>query len=410
MPESHIGEFSIRDPSARANGVDVDRSLLESSQSVALFDPKRPAQSPAESSEPPRDPGASGNASRRHRLHIILMVVGIATVAIGAGAFWLRGGRYAYTDDAYVQSAKIVVTTDVSGLVASVNVHEGQLVKLGDLLFQLELKPFQIALDNARGHLEETVQNVQSMKEDYQVLMNNVSAQEAQVALDQVIFDRQAALVKDDFASRATYDQARYTLELDRQKLESLKKQARSQLAKLGGDPDIAVSNHPLSRQAQAKVDEAQRELDHTSVRAPFDGIVTQVDSLQPGDYLVAQTAALTGAGAMALVATDHLWVDAEMKETDLTYVQPGNPVTVTVDTYPGQVWTGKVDAISPASGSEFSVLPAENSSGNFVKVVQRIPVRISIATPPGTPVLRAGMSAEVSIDTGHTRSLRDLF
>ena len=338
------------------------------------------------------------------------MVVGIATVAIGAGAFWLRGGRYAYTDDAYVQSAKIVVTTDVSGLVASVNVHEGQLVKLGDLLFQLELKPFQIALDNARGHLEETVQNVQSMKEDYQVLMNNVSAQEAQVALDQVIFDRQAALVKDDFASRATYDQARYTLELDRQKLESLKKQARSQLAKLGGDPDIAVSNHSLSRQAQAKVDEAQRELDHTSVRAPFDGIVTQVDSLQPGDYLVAQTAALTGAGAMALVATDHLWVDAEMKETDLTYVQPGNPVTVTVDTYPGQVWTGKVDAISPASGSEFSVLPAENSSGNFVKVVQRIPVRISIATPPGTPVLRAGMSAEVSIDTGHTRSLRDLF
>ncbi len=338
------------------------------------------------------------------------MAASIIAVAIGSVVFWLRGGRYAGTDDAYVQSAVVVVTTDVSGLVASVDVREGQQVLKGDLLFQLELDAFQNALDIAKSRLAGVALNVQSLKDDYQVMLDNVAAQEAQVALDQVTFERASALVKEDFVSRANYDQARYTLELDKQKRESLRNQAQSQLAQLDGKPDIEVSDHPLYLEAQAAVDEAQRELDHASVRAPFDGVVTQVDSLQPGDYLVAQTAALTGAGAMALVATDHMWVDAEMKETDLTYVEPADPVTVAIDTYPGQVWTGTVDSISPASGSEFSVLPAENSSGNFVKVVQRIPVRISIDTPPGTPVLRAGMGAVISIDTGNRRSLRDLF
>lgn len=337
------------------------------------------------------------------------MAAGIGAVAVGSGAFWLHGGRYVGTDDAYVQAAKLVVATDVSGLVASVDVHDGQKVAKGDLLFQLDLRAFQIALESAAAHLDATALSIQAMKDDYQVLLSEVAAQQAAVELDQATYDRTAALQRDSFASKASFDQARFTLDLDKAKLASLQHKAKSQLSQLNGDPDIAVTDHPLYRQAKAEVDEAQRALDHASVRAPFDGVATRVDALQPGQYLVAETAGVTGAGAIGLVATDGMWVTAQMKETDLTFVRDGDPVSIMVDTYPGLVWHGTVETISPATGSEFSILPAENSSGNWVKVVQRIPVRVAIETPPGAPALRAGMSVTVSIDTGHTRSWRDL-
>jgi membrane fusion protein (multidrug efflux system) len=337
------------------------------------------------------------------------MIAGILAVLIGSAVFWLRGGRYATTDDANVQAAKVLVTTDVSGLVTSVNVHEGQTVKAGDLLFQIDPLPFQIALDSGNANLHEIALTVDSMKIGYQVTLSNVATQQALVALDQVTFDRYAELLSGDNVARATYDQARYTLQLDKSKLVSLQQQAQVELAKLNGDPNIPVTAHPLYRQAKAQLDEAQRQLNHASVRAPFPGVVTQVDALQPGTYLVSQTAAMTQTGAVALVSDNRVWVTAQMKETDLTYAKPGNPVSITVDTYPGQVWSGTVESVSPASSSEFSVLPAQNSSGNWVKVVQRIPVRIGITRKPGAPVLRSGMSVFVSIDTGHRRSLGDL-
>jgi membrane fusion protein (multidrug efflux system) len=343
-------------------------------------------------------------------LRTILMTGGILVVAVGAAVFWLRGGKYASTDDAYVQAAKLMVSTDVSGLVASVDVHEGQFVNAGQVLFRVDPRQFQIALDYAQANLAEIALTIESMKEDYKRMLSDVAAEQAQVALDQVTFDRYAALVRDDAISRANYDQALFTLEADKSKLESLRQQAQVQLAKLAGNPDIPVAEHPQYRQAKAQVDEAQRQLDHTAVRAPFDGIATQVDTLQPGTYLVSQTAALTNTGAVALVSTDQVWVTANMKETDLTYVKTGDPVSVSVDTYPGRPWSGTVESISPASGSEFSILPAQNTSGNWVKVVQRIPVRVRIDRKPGDPILRAGMSVNVDIDTGHRRSLRDLF
>jgi len=179
--------------------------------------------------------------------------------------------------------------------------------------------------------------------------------------------------------------------------------QGQVQLAKLSGDAEIDPTHTPAYQQAQARVDEAQRQLDHTVVRAPFDGIVTQVESVQPGMYLGASTA------AFALVSTRHLWAEGNPKETELTWVAPGNPVDVTVDTYPGHVWHGVVESISPASGSEFSVLPAQNTSGNWVKVVQRIPLRIRLDPNSGSAVLRAGMSVILSIDTGHARHVADL-
>jgi len=327
--------------------------------------------------------------------------------------FYLSGGRYVSTDDAYIRASKLMVSTDVSGIVSSVDVHEGQLVRAGDVLFRLDPKQFQIALDNAKANLEQTSLNIRAMKQDYGRMQNDVAAEQAQVELDQTTFARDAALLRSATVSQSSYDQARYTLETDRAKLQALQQQAEVQLARLGGRADIPVEQHPQYLQAKAQVDEAQRQLDHTIVRAPFDGVVTQVDALQPGTYLVSQTAALTNTGAIGLVATKGIWVEANMKETDLTHVKPGEHARIYVDTYPGHVWSGVVQSIAPASGSEFSILPAQNSSGNWVKVVQRISVRVRVdasadANSPSPP-LRSGMSATVEIDTGRHRTLSDL-
>ena len=169
--------------------------------------------------------------------------------------------------------------------------------------------------------------------------------------------------------------------------------------------PTSTTAQHPQYLQAQAQVDEAQRQLDHTVVKAPFAGIVTNVPSIAPGKYLAASTT------AFYLVDTDHVWVDANPKETELTYVRPGQPVTVTVDTYPDAVWHGTVESISPAAAQEFSLLPAQNTSGNWVKVVQRVPMRVRVDTSDQKlPPLRAGMSVEVNVDTGHARGLPHLW
>jgi membrane fusion protein, multidrug efflux system len=345
----------------------------------------------------------------RRRLRAILMGGGIAAVAVVALVFWLRGGRYVATDDAYVRAAKLMVTTDVSGIVAAVEVREGQAVKAGDVLFRIDPHQFRIALDNANANLAQTVIAVEAMKHDYQRVLSDIAAQQAQVDLDQATFDRYTSLISTSAVSKANYDQARFLLEADTNKLQSLRRLASVQLARLKGDPNLPVESHPQYLQAKAQVDEAQRQLDHSVVRAPYAGIATQVSALQPGTFLVAQTAALTNIGAIALVAADDVWVDANMKETDLTHVAAGNRVAVSVDTYPGVAWTGTVESVAPASGSEFSILPPQNASGNWVKIVQRIPVRIRIDKNDAGRRLRAGMSVTVEIDTGHRRSLSDL-
>jgi membrane fusion protein (multidrug efflux system) len=407
----NIREDTVGDGDSRHDIGDTPTPASVALPAVAKSPPIVPATPAVDS--PPLSDVKSPSAPRPRRLPTLrtaLMAGGILAVVIGSGTVWLSGGRYASTDDAYVQAAKLLVSTDVSGLVASVDVRNNQPVKSGQLLFRIDPRQFQIALDNARANLSQTALTIEAMKDDYRRMLSDVAAQESQVSLDQVTFDRFSYLVTRDDVTRQNYDRARFTLALDKSRLESLRQTAQVQLAKLAGNPDIQVTEHPLYQQAKAQVDEAQRQLDHTEVHAPFDGVVTQVDALQPGTYSVSQTAALTNTGAVALVSTDQMWVEAQMKETDLTYVRPGNHVDISVDTYPGRVWSGTVESISPASGSEFSILPAQNSSGNYVKVVQRIPVRIRIDRKLGDPDLRAGMSVYVSIDTGHRRSLRDLF
>ncbi len=344
------------------------------------------------------------------RLRLTLMIGGTAAVFLVSAMFWLSGGRYVSTDNAYVRASKLMVSTDISGIVSEVNVKEGQSVKTGDVLFQVDPKPFGIALDSTRAQLQMTVLNIEAMKQDYQRILSDISSQQAQVNLAEANYERSDALVKTGSASKANYDQTRFALEAGKKQLQALNDQAKVQLARLGGNPDIQPSAHPQYQQMKAQVDEAQRQLDHTTVRAPFNGVVTQVPALQPGTFLVSQTAALTNTGAVGLVSSDDLWVEANMKETDLTWVRAGNAVEVWIDSYPSRSWTGIVESISPASGAEFSLLPAQNASGNWVKVVQRITVRVKVNRTPDDPPLRAGMSANVEIDTKHRRKLSELF
>jgi membrane fusion protein (multidrug efflux system) len=359
-----------------------------------------PRAQPEPPAEAPSAPETASQSPRRSRLRRALFA--LLPLALIAGAYWyVTGGQVMSTDDAYVEAQTVGISTDVSGIVKDIDVSENQRVALDQILYRLDPRQFQIALDNAKANLAETALTIDSMKQDYQRMLSDVAAQQAKVELDQATFDRNAGLLPTGSTSKANYDQAHFTLETDKSKLESLRQQAAVQLARLDGKPDLPVTQHPQYLQAKAQVDEAQRQLDHTIVKAPFAGIVTNVPSIAPGKYLPASTT------AFYLVDTDHLWIDASPKETELTYVRPGQPVTVTVDTYSDAKWHGVVESISPAAAQQFSLLPAQNSSGNWVKVVQRIAMRVRIdKNDTVLPPLRAGMSVEIDVDTGHARGL----
>jgi membrane fusion protein (multidrug efflux system) len=336
--------------------------------------------------------------SRRERVR--WMLFGLLPIALIIGGLWyVLGGAIMSTDDAYVDAEKVGISTDVAGIVQSVEIKDNAHVDAGQVLYRLDPRQFQIALDSAKANLAQIALNVDAMKQDYQHMLSDAAAAQAQVDLDQLNFNRQDMLLKTGTTSQALYDQAKYTLANDKGKLESLQQQAKVQLAKLGGDPNTPIDRLPQYSQAQAQIDEAQRQLDHTVVKAPFAGTATSVPSIAPGKYLAASTT------AFYLVDTDHLWIAANPKETELTYVRPGQPVTVSIDTYPGVTWQGAVESVSPAAAQEFSLLPAQNTSGNWVKVVQRVPMRVRVDISDKTkPPLRAGMSAIVDVDTGHAR------
>lgn len=343
---------------------------------------------------------ARGRSRPRRRLLrpllFALLPVGLAV----AGYVYVTGGQVMSTDNAYVQADMVGISTDVAGIVASVAVHDNEPVRKGQVLFQLQQDPFRIALEGARAQLGAVRNQILTLKANYKQAQAEIAQAEADIPFYQTNFRRQQDLLARSVASAAAFDQARQNLESARQKVEVAKAQAAATLAQLGGTADQPIERNPSYLQAKAAVDKAQRDLDETVVRAPFDGIVTNVPSLQVGSYLdEAQQ-------AFSLVSATNVWIEASPKETELTYVRPGQPVTVTVDTYPGVEWQGRVGSISPASGSSFSLLPAQNTTGNWVKVVQRIPMTVRLDDAAGKPPLRVGMSVTVSVDTGHARGL----
>jgi membrane fusion protein (multidrug efflux system) len=343
----------------------------------------------------------------RARLRRVLMILGVIVVALVSLGAYLLGGRFVGTDDSYVRAQKLMVTTDVSGLVQTVNVKQGQHVKKGDVLFTLDSHPFEIAVANAQAAMEAARQGVLADENAYQGLVAQVAAQDAQVRLAQSTYNRYLALAKSGAIAPQTLDTARSTLASSQATQASLRQNAATVLAKLLGDPNLPPEKAPAFLQAKAAYDEAARQLSHTTVRAPFEGDVTEVDSLQPGTLVISALSSFSTTSAVGLVSTSDVWIEADMKETDLTRVKVGNPVSVTIDAYPGKTWDCRVNAISRASATAFSALPSENASSNWVKVVQRIPVRVDCTVGTDDPALRAGMSAAVDIDTGLRRWTR---
>lgn len=347
---------------------------------------------------------ANDRTARKSGIRRILLVAGPLVVIVGALASYLTGGRYVTTDNAYVQAGKASVSTDVAGNLAEIAVRNNQRVKAGDLLFRLDDEPYRIALAGAEAQLGVTRDSIESMKASYRQKLEDAKQAQTDVDFFQREYQRQTDLYERKVTAQAQFDAARRNADNARQKLVSLRQEAAVVLANLGGKADASVEQYAPWQQARAAVDKAARDLRRTKVYAPVDGIVTQVDTLQIGQYLSAAQA------AVALVGDGNVWVQANPKETDLTHVKPGDRAIVVVDSYPDIKWQATVDSISPATGAEFALLPAQNASGNWVKVVQRVPVRLSIDMPAGSPPLRTGMSAEIEIDTGHRRTLSDLW
>ena len=341
--------------------------------------------------------------NRRKLLRRVLMIGGVLVVAIISGVVYLTGGRYVGSDDSYVHANKLMVSTDVSGLVATVNVKEGQKVKAGEVLFTLDPQPFQIAVENAKAAVAGVVLDVESTRAMYRAALGQIVAQKAQVNVNQQTLNRYVALVKENAIAPIQVDTTRAALLSSQATLASLEQTAATQLAKLNGRIDIPAAQTPAYRKAQATVDEAQRQLDHTVVKAPFSGIVSEVDSLQPGTLVISAMSAFTTTSAVGLIG-DKNWIEADMKETELTYLHQDAPVSMKIDSYPGCTWDGHIDSLSAGSDSSFSALPSENASGNWVKVVQRVPVRIAIDKASCNVALRSGMSTVISIDTGKRR------
>jgi membrane fusion protein (multidrug efflux system) len=367
--------------------------------------PETVAEAPSSNSAPAAAAVAApgGNKVRRRRSFTRPVLFALLPVALAVGGYYyVNGGQIMSTDNAYLQADMVGITTDVSGLVEQINVHENEQVKAGQVLFSLRPDSFKIALDGDKAQLGAQRNQIMNLKASYQQSLAEITQAQADLPYYQDQFDRQQNLVNNGSATQSAYDEAKHNLEAAQQKVSVAKAEAATTLAQLGGNADQPVEENPLYLQAKSQVDNAQRELDHSVVKAPFDGTVTNVNALQVGSYLQASQQ------AFSLVSTSHLWIAASPKETELTYVKPGQSVDIYVDTYPGVMWKGKVESISPASGSSFSLLPAQNTTGNWVKVVQRIPMRVSIDDSQGKPPLRVGMSTVVDVDTGHARGLPD--
>jgi membrane fusion protein, multidrug efflux system len=340
--------------------------------------------------------------SWRQRLRLPLMVLGPVFVLLAAGWWYLTTGRYVSTDDAYVQAARVSISTDVSGRVAQIDVRDNERVKAGQVLFSLDQRPFRIAVEEAKAQLAAVRLQIEAMKATYQQKQADARATEATLVYQQRELERQQRLLASGTASQAQFDQSNHAYKIARDQLASKEQDVASALASLGGDPDIPVAQHPMVQHAQAALDRAELNLSYTVIHAPENGIVTKVEQLQVGDYVNASTP------LFSLMSTDRVWVEANFKETELTHMRPGQTATVEVDTYPDIVFPARVQSLSPGTGLTFSLLPAENATGNWVKVVQRLPVRLSFDKLDPNHSLAAGLSADVEVDTEFHRPWLD--
>jgi membrane fusion protein (multidrug efflux system) len=364
--------------------------MSDTRQKTAEVAPGEPAGTP---------PEFAGTPSLARRLRYPLLI-GVPVLAIIAGFFfYLSGGRYQSTDDAYIQSARVDVSANVAGRVIDLPVHDNQRVKAGDVLFRLDPAPIDTATAQAAADLANAKQNLTGAGATYQQRTVELQAAQVTLAYQTKELVRQKALTASGVGSQAQLDAQVQAVAVAKANMAAAQAAQANALSALGGKPNGPASDNPAVRTAQAALDRAKLNQSYTVIRAAQDGTVTKVDQLQVGDYINAAQP------VFSLVAP-RVWVEANFKEDQLTYMRPGQPATFKVDAYPKTVFHGRVESLSPGTGSSFSLLPAENATGNWVKVVQRLPVRVSIDNPPDDLPLHSGLSVNVKVDTAHRRRL----
>lgn len=338
----------------------------------------------------------------KRQLRYPLLLLGPIVVAIAASYFYFTGGRYVATENAYVKADKVMISAEISGLISEVAVRENQSVKKGDILLRIDDRLYRIAISEVEAGLTNVRDEFAGLKAEYRQKLEERALAKTIIAFAQNEFDRQTKLIATNAVSRSKLDSTRHSLDIALQKIRVIDQEAAQIRAQLGGNPKLPIEQHSHYQTAMAAKNRAELDLEHTVIRAPFDGIASNTP--QVGQQVIGKGA--FNSPIMSLVATTDVWIEANFKETDLTYVVPGQSVTVRVDTYPDKKWKGKIRSLSQATGAEFSVIPPQNATGNWVKVVQRIPVRIAVEVNEDDPPLRTGMSTFVEIDTKRKRPL----
>jgi len=381
--------------SAAARKAEAGEAASQPQASQPLqFSPARPPAAGA-----PAAPIVVKRSRVRSSRFLLLVVIPLIAASIGF-TWWLHGGRYVTTDNAYIGADKVLITPQVTGPIVAIHVIEGQKVKAGDPLFNIDPQPFEIALAQARGKLAAAKVEFANLRSAYLSNQQQIKMGEDTVKVRQEDYARKKDLAARGAGTSVDRDTTLATLLQAQQLLEFVQNQQASTIVKLGGSIDAPIEGFPDYMQAKALVDEAERNLRNTKIVAPIDGVATQVPQIELGRVAPA------GQPVFAIVADTGLWVDANPKESDMTYVRQGQPATVTVDAFPDKIWSGTICSIAPGTGAQFAILPPQNASGNWVKVVQRVPLRFCFASDEDTKNLRAGMSAYVSVDTGRVRTL----
>jgi membrane fusion protein, multidrug efflux system len=368
---------------------------------VLKFPPEQkgnPASPPKKLAAEPRRRLMAG--MRRYRRFLLLVVLPLVAVIAGL-IFYLHGGRYVTTDDAYVGAQKVLITPDISGKIDKVVVREGQHVNQGDVLFEIDPVPFRLALQQAKAAVDQSKTTYNNLIANIKIYDQMADLMQQTIDLKKKDVDRKSALAKNNYGSQLDLDNASAAEVTARAEWAFVAQQLSSAKTQLLGNPNLPLEEFPPYYQAQAALGQAERNLDHSVMRAPMEGIATQVDQIQLGRFVVA------GTPVFSVIDVAKPWIDANLKESDFTHVAVGQTVDIDVDAFPDHVFKGTISSLSPGTGAQFAILPPQNATGNFVKVVQRVPVRIYFESNDSyVRKLKAGMSAYTSIDTGHRRSL----
>ncbi len=340
---------------------------------------------------------------RRGGRFALMLGLPLALAAVGAYVY-VTGGRYEETENANLRQARITISSDTAGRVVAADIAENQVVKKGDLLFAIDPQPYRIALAQADAAVAAARLNVEQLRAAYNQAMAQERSAASEVDYSQSQYDRAADLANKGINTKSSLDEARNDLDKAKQQLAVAKQGIESAKVALGGNPDIETDKHPTVLAALAARDKAAYDLDQTTVQAPADGIIAQASSFKVGQFVG------VGTPLFSLVETDDTWIDANFKETQLTHMKPGQKADVVLDTYPDKTFEATVQAVGAGTGAEFSLLPAQNATGNWVKVTQRIPVRLQLTDPDAKLALRTGMSATVTVDTGVSRGFPHFF